>query len=239
MKKSVIFCIVIILFVLTISAQNDPSSESIKLLKNVQWLGHASVKITGKNIIYMDPYKITDKQKADIVFITHDHGDHFSINDIKKIQKESTVFIGPSCVTKRLRDMGYQNKNIITVKSSETRTVKNIKFNVVPSYNLTLPNHAREKGYVGYVVKVDKISYYHPGDTDFIPEMSLIKADVAFLPVTAPYTMSPEKAAEAANVIKPKIAIPFHWGTIIGNRGHAERFKKLCRCNVLIMKQRK
>lgn len=235
--------IVILLLAITIgiaqsSGQTAKSTE--KLLKNVHWLGHAAIKITGKKTIYIDPYEIGKGGIADIIFITHEHEDHFSIQDIQKIKNDQTIIVGPSCVTKPLEESNFtKSKNIITVQPGDTISVRGMKVTVVPSYNFTLPNHSRDKGYVGYVIQTENGSYYHPGDTDFITEMKNIKADVAFLPVTAPYTMSPEKAAEAANAIKPAVAVPIHWGSVIGNRGHAEKFKGLCSCKAVIMERGK
>jgi L-ascorbate metabolism protein UlaG (beta-lactamase superfamily) len=99
-----------------------------------------------------------------------------------------------------------------------------IKFRTVPAYNLEKKFHKRKKNWVGYILNVDGAGYYFAGDTDYIPEMDEIKADVVFLPVGGTYTMNAQEAAQAANSIKPKIAIPIHFGSIVGSQKDAEVF---------------
>lgn len=196
----------------------------------IHWLGHASIKITGSKTIYVDPFQISGGEPADLILITHDHYDHCSPDDVKKIQAKHTVLIAPSSAAKEL------SGNVKTIKPGESFTVEGVEIQAVPSYNIQAPFHPKEKGYVGYVFKLDGTTYYHPGDTDFIPEMKNIHADVAFLPVGGKYTMNAEEAANAANTIQPKLAIPIHWGSIVGSQKDAEKFRDLCKCKVEILK---
>jgi L-ascorbate metabolism protein UlaG (beta-lactamase superfamily) len=149
--------------------------------------------------------------------------------DINKIKSNNTIIVAPSCVTKSI------DKNKRIVKAGDVIKVKGIKIQVVPSYNLNIDNHAKQKGYVGFIVTMDGVSYYHPGDTDVIPEMKKVKADVAFLPVCGTYMMSAEDAVKAANIIKPKVVIPFHWGSVFGTKADTEKFKSLYSGHIVIL----
>ncbi len=225
-----------ILFAFTISAScqidisNATNQEIEVLIKNITWIDNACIKVIGSKKIYFDPYNIKQKDIADIIFITHDHYDHFSINDIDMIANENTIIVGPECV---MQSIDYNKK---TVQVGDVIEVKGVQIQVVPSYNLNIDNHARNKGYVGYIVTMDKISYYHPGDSDFIPEMKQIKADVAFLPVCGDYMMSSNEAVMAALEIDPKVVIPIHYGSVLGSKADALEFEKLYTGKTAILK---
>jgi|YelNatPaOPRAMG01_1025707.scaffolds.fasta_scaffold00270_5 L-ascorbate metabolism protein UlaG (beta-lactamase superfamily) len=203
--------------------------EEKNMLESIHWLGHASIKITGSKTIYVDPFQISGGEPADLILITHDHYDHCSPDDIKKIQAKHTVLVAPSSAAKQL------SGNVKTIKPGESITVEGIEIQAVPAYNLKAPFHPKEKGYVGYIFRLDGTSYYHPGDTDFIPEMKNIHVDVAFLPIGGKYTMNAEEASKAAEAIQPKLAIPIHWGSIVGSQKDAEKFRDLCQCKVEIL----
>lgn len=200
----------------------------------IHWLGHASVRINGSKTVYVDPYELSDDaEKADIILITHNHYDHLSVEDIKKISDDQTVVVIPASLLVSL-------ENIVNkVDIGQTITVKGVEIRAVPSYNIVKNFHPRSQGYVGYVFTLDDITYYHAGDTDYIPEMRGVKADVVFLPVGGTYTMDAVHAAEAAKDINPTLAIPIHWGSIVGSKADAEKFKSLCACEVRILEKEK
>jgi L-ascorbate metabolism protein UlaG (beta-lactamase superfamily) len=224
-------CFILVLFPCHLSSQ-EQSKQSLgefKILDNVHWLGQSGIKITNGRIIYVDPLDIQKGETADLILITHDHYDHLSEKDIQLIQGEKTTIIIPE---------PYKNKvkgNVRGVKPGETLILEGVEIQVVPAYNIGKPYHPREKNYVGYVFTVENVTYYHAGDTDRIPEMQSIQADVVFLPVGGTYTMNPEEAAKAVQDIQPKVAVPIHWGSIIGSREDAERFQSLCDCEVRIL----
>jgi L-ascorbate metabolism protein UlaG (beta-lactamase superfamily) len=206
-----------------------------EVLKNIFWLGHASFKIKAYGlVIYIDPYQIKeDKEKADFIFITHQHFDHCSPEDIDKIIKPSTVIVGSQKVKEVLTK---KKKEVTVLLPKEKIALKGIEIEAVPAYNLNKNFHPREENNLGFIIKIKDIKIYHAGDTDFIPEMKDIKVDICLLPVGGTYTMDAREAAEAANTIKPKIAIPMHWGSIVGNSQDADTFLKLCKCKVEIKK---
>ena len=204
-----------------VDKSNKVNQEVEGIIKNISLIENACVKIVGSKKIYFDPYSIKQKDTADIIFVTHDHFDHFSMSDIELIANENTIIVGPECVTKSI------DRNKRTVKAGDVIVIDGIKIEVVPSYNLKIDNHAKNKGYVGYIVTMDEINYYHPGDSDFIPEMKKIKADVAFLPVCGTYMMSSKDAVKAALEIDPKVVVPIHYGSVLGSKSDALEFEKL------------
>ncbi len=204
------------------------------MIENVYWLGHAGFKIKGKDVvIYIDPWNIISTEKADLILITHEHFDHLSEADIKKIIKPDTVIVGSYEVGRQLG--GKYNVKIL--RPGEKTTVKGVEIKAVPSYNINKKFHTKESEKVGFVFVLDNISYYHAGDTDLIPEMENIRVDVAFLPVSGTYVMNAKEAAKATELIKPKIAIPMHYGAIVGSEKDALEFKRLAKCEVLILKK--
>jgi L-ascorbate metabolism protein UlaG (beta-lactamase superfamily) len=200
------------------------------MLENVEWLGHAGFRITGAGnvTVVIDPYEVRGGSPASLVLITHDHYDHFSPADAARFIGPGTAVVGPACVTKALKG------DVRTVKPGDETEAAGVRIRAVPAYNHKIPNHARNKGHVGYAFVLDGVAYYHAGDTDRIPEMKSVKADVAFLPVGGTFTMDAEEAALAAADVGAKTAVPMHWGSVVGSKGDAERFRELCRCGVVI-----
>ncbi|MDP3244563.1 MAG: MBL fold metallo-hydrolase [bacterium] len=201
---------------------------------DIQKLNHASVKIKNSLTIYFDPFKILDKEAepADLVFITHEHFDHCSPEDLKKIIGPETILITISACQDNLS--GLEAKEIKYVKPMEQLEIKNVRIEVVPAYNINkfrspgIPFHPLGDEKVGFVVTIDGVKVYFAGDTDNIPEMANLKnIDIAFLPVSGTYVMTAEEAASAVKIINPKIAIPLHYGDVVGTVQDAERFKEL------------
>src|SRR3989344_5625498 len=171
-------------------------------MENIHWLGHASFKIDGEKIVYIDPYQIDESEKADIILITHTHFDHLSLEDIQKIRKEDTIILAPEDAREKLT--GFQ-----PVKPNQFLTIRGIKIQTVPAYNLDKQFHPREKEWVGYIININGKKVYHAGDTDLIPEMEDFgDVDIAILPIGGTYTMDVTEAIQAVHVIEPKIAIP-------------------------------
>lgn len=202
------------------------------MLENIKWLGHAGFRINGSKTIYIDPFKINEAEPADIIIITHEHFDHLSPLDIQKVMKKETKIVTTSDCAEKLT--GKLN----TICSGDSLEIGGIMIEAVPAYNISKHFHPKPNGWIGVIITVNGERIYHAGDTDKIPEMSNIKdIDIALLPVSGTYVMTAEEAADAANIIMPKVAVPMHYGLIIGTRDDAEKFKKLCKCKVEILNQ--
>jgi len=180
---------------------------------------HASIKFTGNKIIYFDPYKIEDElHDADYIFITHDHYDHYDLDSINNIRKETTKIILPKCLK--------NEDNYLVVEPNKEYEVDGIKFNTISSYNTNKSFHPREKEYVGYNILLDDKYYYIMGDTDRTPEAENVKTDVCFVPIGGVYTMTVDEAVNYINDIKPSKAIPIHYGLIVGEKNLGDIFKE-------------
>lgn len=214
----------------------EVAEEVKELLNGVTWFMQAAVRIEGEKIVYVDPYRLGSvKQDADIVLITHSHGDHLSPADIAKIARENTVFVCPrdeKCLS------ALKGKNVKTVAPGEKLEIGGIRIAVVPAYNLEKPYHPKSNAWVGYVVQMGNRRFYLAGDTDLIPEMKDIEADIAFIPVGGKYTMDATEAAEAAKIVKAKYFVPYHGGgTSVGSKADIETFCASCAKAVVLQPQ--
>jgi L-ascorbate metabolism protein UlaG (beta-lactamase superfamily) len=169
----------------------------------ISFFGHASVALEcSDGTVYIDPYVLPPKPKAaDVVLFTHGHHDHCV--DPRPIMKVGTVVIGPDGCKYIMQ----------SIKAGDRRTLGNIAIEALPAYNLGKPYHKKGTG-VGYIITLCGKKFYHAGDTDLIPEMSSINADVAFLPIGGTFTMNVEEATEAARTIHPTLVIPIHYNYI-------------------------
>jgi L-ascorbate metabolism protein UlaG (beta-lactamase superfamily) len=203
------------------------------MLKKIHWLGHDGFRIDSTKTIYVDPYQMKSTVPADIIFISHEHFDHCSDDDIKKIRKKDTVIVTDGATAKKLQG------NIRVVQPGDNLTVEDIAVEVVPSYNTNKNFHPKSSAMLGFIVTAEGVRIYHAGDTDFIPEMRSIKADIALLPVSGTYVMTAEEAVQAALAIKPQVAIPMHFNSIVGSEKDAALFAEKLRgkVEVVILKQ--
>ena len=185
----------------------------------ITWLGHASFMINvDDKIIYTDPYAGEYSLKADIILVSHEHYDHFAKDKISLIRVDTTRIFGP-------RKVSSQMEGVTNMNPGDERTIDGITIKAVPAYNTGKPFHPKGSG-VGFLIETKNKTIYFAGDTDLIPEMPQIKADIVILPVGGTYTMYAKEAAEAVAKIKPKIAIPMHYGSVVGTIDDAEAFKE-------------
>lgn len=191
------------------------------MIEDIKWLGHSSLLISKlEKYIYVDPWKlIKDTPKADLILVTHPHYDHFSPDDILKISKNETVLIGPRDTVKKIK-IGEKRE----ILPGEEVDIGWVKIKGVPSYNINKNFHPKSNHWLGFIIEIAGEKIYIAGDTDFIPEMKDLTADIAIVPVGGTYTMNAEEAANAINSIKPKIAIPIHYGEIVGSERDAKLF---------------
>lgn len=198
------------------------------MVEGLHWLGHSSFRWDGSKIIYFDPWKLPGAPaKADIIFISHEHFDHFSKNDIMLVASKDTVVICPKEVEGQAGSLRRSVKEIRPVAPGDDSELSGVKIKAVPSYNTNKNFHTKASKKVGYIVTMDGVSVYHAGDTDNIPEMKDYRCDVALLPVGGTYVMTAGEAAQAALAVKPKMAIPMHYGEVAGSAADAIEFRDL------------
>lgn len=189
-------------------------------------LCHSSIRIEEDKIIYVDPFKIEQKYNdADYIFCTHSHYDHFSPEDIEKVKKEDTIIIVPSDLEEQARKIF--NNNVVIVEPAKEYQIKDLKFKTTYAYNINKKFHPKENKWVGYIIELNNKKYYIAGDTDNIEEIQNIECDIALIPIGGTFTMDYKESAELANTIKADIVIPTHYGSIVGEKEDAIKFKEL------------
>lgn len=218
----------------------------MKLLNlEITRFAHDTFRIAGTKVVYTDPFKVTKNDEAQVVTISHEHFDHMSIEDLKKVIHPGTTIVASPLCKDALSGIKVRDKRFldpiarITVGTPKTGEVI---IETLPAYNI---NKFREPGKafhpqgekrLGFIIRMDGTSVYFAGDSDFTPEMRAVKCDIALLPVSGTYVMTAEEAAEAVAAINPKIAVPMHYGAIVGTMEDAKRFKSLVKnCQVEII----
>jgi len=207
------------------------SKEPGSLVNNLHWLGHSSFRLDGDQTIYIDPFKIVSGKVADIILVSHAHYDHCSRTSIERIMGKGTLIIASRACAGVLR-LGTR-----FIEPGESLTVLATTVEAVPAYSIGREYHPRSEGGLGFVISTGGRRFYFAGDTDLIPEMAGISADVAILPVSGLYVMSAEEAANAVRLIRPSVAVPMHYGTVVGRLGDALRFKELSSVPVAILEK--
>ncbi len=208
---------------------------------NIKVLYHSSIKIESNINIYFDPFKIeVASNDADVIFITHEHYDHFSPEDILKIKKENTIIVLPKNMENIALDLNFEKTNIVLVEPNQKYKLENqeLIFETIPAYNVNKNFHKKEMNWVGYILEIEGKRVYVAGDTDITEENKQVKCDIALVPIGGTYTMKAKEAAELVNIIKPKIAIPIHYGAIVGNKEDekifVENVEKDIECKILL-----
>lgn len=198
------------------------------MLDGIQVLCHSSIRMKRDMTIYFDPFQINhDYNDADILLITHDHYDHYSEEDIDRVVKKDTIVVAPMDLKEKLLNHGFQIEQIVLVEPNQNYQIKGIEVHTIPAYNTNKAFHKKEYGWVGYLIMLDGITYYIAGDTDITEENLQVRCDVAFVPVGGTYTMTYEESARLVNQIHPKIAVPIHYGSIVGTKEDGKKFSEL------------
>ncbi len=199
---------------------------------NLKWLGHASFRISsGDTVLYIDPWKLSSVQNdATVVLVSHSHFDHYSAEDIAKISGPETRLIASS-------DVIEEEKIGDVLSPGQSITVGDVNVIGVAAYNPNKKFHPKSNNWLGFVIEIAGVRIYYAGDTDVTDEMKrLSDIDLALLPVGGTYTMDADEAAAVADQFKPRRAVPYHWGDIVGKRSDADRFSMEAQCKVTILK---
>ena len=196
---------------------------------NITVFTQNSIRISGSiGKIYVDPFRMNEEPKdADYILVTHDHYDHFNPEDIGKVCNSGTILVVPENMKEKAKEVLATVGKIVTVKPGESMMVANLSIETIPSYNIGKPFHPKEAGWVGYILNLDGKRIFIAGDTDATDEAKKVKCDTALVPIGGKYTMNAKEAAELVNVIRPAVAIPVHFGGIVGSSSDAETFAKL------------
>jgi L-ascorbate metabolism protein UlaG (beta-lactamase superfamily) len=207
------------------------SNDLPNIIKQLHWLGHDSFRLDGPPVIYLDPWRLPkDSPKADLIFISHEHSDHCSPEDVELIRGKHTIVICDTSAAAKLPPP------VTVLQPGETTTAGGIEVAAVPAYNVNKHFHPKEARHVGYVLTIEGERLYFAGDTDHIPEMSGLRCDVALLPVSGVYVMTADEAVEAARTIAPKAAVPMHYGSgVAGTIKDAESFRDKSDMPVVIL----
>jgi len=191
-----------------------------EMAEKVAWLGHDAFRIEASKTVYFDPYGIAGGPRADIILISHDHFDHCSPEDVAKIRKQATVIVTEKNSAKKL------SGDVRIIKPGDSLDLEGVKITGVPSYNTDKDFHPRKNNWLGFIMELEGVKIYHAGDTDFIPEMKGFEVDIALIPVSGTYVMNADQAVKAALAINPQVAIPMHYGAIVGDEKDARQFKE-------------
>ncbi len=207
------------------------------------WLGHAGFRLEDRSsslIIYLDPFQLiqgsSPPPNASVIFIAHSHPDHLSMDDLKLIVGPSTVIIAPPDCMEALSALPASG--FLDILPDQTLSFAGLQVQAVPAYNPEKPYNPIGNRWVGFILQFqDGTRVYHAGDTDLIPEMSSFECDIALLPVSGKYVMTAGEAARSTEFIRPKIAVPMHYGSIIGTEEDAASFNENADCPVRIMEK--
>lgn len=194
---------------------------------HIQVNTQSSIRIEGSKVVYFDPFQIsTEAHDADLICITHAHYDHFDPESILKVSNQDTELAAPASMAKELGKLAWKGRMHFLAPGERVETAGLI-ITAIPAYNKLKPFHPKRNGWLGYLLEMDGTVYYVAGDTDAVKELQEIRCDVALVPIGGKFTMNAPEAAGMVNKIKPKAAIPTHYGSIVGKLQDADTFRKM------------
>ena len=209
------------------------------MLDNIEVFTQSSIRIKDKTrTIYVDPFQMkSDPHDADYVFITHSHSDHFSLDDIRKVIKSSTILVVPTKMEGDARELSAEVKNIIPLKPGIYKELSGLEVETIPAYNTVKPFHPKRAEWLGYILRIDGKRVYIAGDTGATKEAKHVRCDIALVPVGGTYTMDTKRAAELVNIIRPEYAIPTHYGSIVGKKTDGQTFASLVDSTIKVVEK--
>ena len=199
------------------------------MTENIKVFIQNSIRIsTSKGNVYIDTFEMQEEpHDAAYILITHDHFDHFSPESIAKVANKETILVVPENMAEKAKNAEKFVSKTVTVKPGEKRVIEGLELETVASYNVGKAFHPKAARWVGYIINADGKLVYVAGDTDATPEAKNVKCDVAMVPIGGTYTMDAKEAAEFVNIIKPSVAIPVHYGKVVGSPDDGKTFAKL------------
>ena len=201
----------------------------------------SSIRIeASKQVIYIDPIKIEEaRHDADLIFITHSHYDHFEPETVNRLNRElQTMVVAPRDMFDQIgKETDVEYNNVIPLQPGDKMQLNGFPIEAVAAYNIGKEFHPKENGWLGYVITIDGQRIYICGDMDATPEAKAVKCDIVLVPIGGKYTMDPKEAAAFVNELKPKIAIPTHYGSIVGTPEDADTFASLVDKDIQVVKK--
>lgn len=209
------------------------------MVENIEVFTQSSIKVKSSlGTIYIDPFQMKQEpHDADYILITHDHYDHFSMPDIKKVANASTILVVPSRMEDDAKELANELASIVTVTPGIYKEISGLGIETIPAYNTVKPFHPRRAEWVGYILRVDGKRIYVAGDTGLTKEAKQVKCDIALLHIGGTYTMDARRAAELTNIIRPEYAIPTHYGSIVGKKSDGKTFASLVKSPVKVVEK--
>ncbi|GBC87472.1 hypothetical protein HRbin12_01479 [bacterium HR12] len=194
------------------------------MLEGITWFRQSAMRWRGNGpVVYVDPWGVTDPEPADLIFITHAHFDHYQPEEIERLRGPATKIVAPRDVAREL------SGDVTSVAPGESHEVGGFRFETVPAYNIVeerLEMHPKRNGWVGYVFEYGGRTYYHGGDTNALPELESLSTQVAMVPIGGTYTMDAREAAGLVKAMGPELAVPMHFGFVVGSPSDADRFRE-------------
>lgn len=194
------------------------------MLEHFTWFRQSAMRYRADGLtVYIDPWGTgADEPPADLILITHAHFDHLQPDEIARLRTPGTKVLAPADVAKELPG------DVTPVAPGESHEAAGVRIETVPAYNVAearLEMHPKANGWVGYVLELGGSTYYHAGDTDALPELETLTTDVAMVPIGGTYTMDAEEAGGLVRAMSPRLAVPMHFGFVVGSPGDADRFR--------------
>ena len=206
------------------------------MYEEVQVLTHSSIRIAENQIVYFDPFHVEgEPHDADIICVTHDHFDHYSPEDLAKVKNAATILVCPKTMEHSLSNSGISEEFTELVAPGDELEINGVRIQAVPAYNVGKQFHPQANQWVGYLVTMNEVTYYIAGDTDINEDVKKVRCDAALLPVGGTYTMTAEEAAELAEMIHPKAAIPTHYGSVAGKAEDGQIFADLLKDKINVI----
>lgn len=208
-----------------------------QLTEGIRVIYQSTIRMEREQVIYFDPYGVKEPaHDTDIIFITHDHYDHFSPEDLAKVRKADTKIVLPEKMASKAKNIPFSDDQMIQVQPEQHYECFGLRFQTVPAYNHLKPFHPKRSGWTGYLLEWGGSTYYIAGDTDVTKENQMLKCDAAFLPIGGTYTMNAKEAAKLANIIHPQVVVPIHYGCIVGERKDADVFENMLEPGIACIK---